>query len=79
LFRSSSNCALLTNLQGIAHVNATKKTLDDIQVLKNWPGPSKEFSEVWKTPSKIAYRNENAVRGSNIKDDADEIIWGYDV
>lgn len=52
--------------------------MDDIFVIKNWPGPSKEFTEVWKTPSKIAYRSENS-HMTNIKDDADEIIWGYDV
>ena len=70
----------MTNVytQGISHVNATKKTLEDIQVVKNWPGPSKEFSEVLKTPSKIAYRSENQ-GAANLKDDAEEIIWGYDV
>ena len=56
---------------GISHVNATKKTIDDIQVIKNWPGPSKEFSEVWKTPSKIAYRSENK-NARNLADDAQE-------
>jgi hypothetical protein len=65
-------------LSGISHVNATKTSIDDIQVIKNWPGPSKEFSEVWKTPSKIAYRSEN-LNARNLKEDAEEIVWGYDV
>lgn len=70
--------ALTNSFKGISHVTATKKSVDDILVIKNWPGPSKEFSEVWKTPSKIAYRSENG-HLKNIRADAEEVIWGYDV
>lgn len=49
-------------------------------VINNWPGPSKEYTEVWKTPSKIAYRTENlSIGNENISAAGPEVIWGYDV
>jgi molecular chaperone DnaK (HSP70) len=43
--------------------------LEDIHVIRTWPGKDGE----WKTPTRIAYASEN--RKSEIKED----LWGYQV
>lgn len=63
----------------MSHVDSTKSKLEDIQVIRNWPGPSKEFDEVWKTPSKIAYRAENIEGLDKAKARGGTEIWGYQV
>jgi hypothetical protein len=35
------------------------KTISDITVIQNWPGPAKDAESAWKTPSRIAYHLEN--------------------
>jgi molecular chaperone DnaK (HSP70) len=55
-------------------VNSTKKSIDDIDIIRSWPGPSKEADEVWKAPSKIAYLEDNR----NVKKMAAQ-QWGYQV
>lgn len=46
-----------------------KADLEDINVIRDWPGKDGE----WKTPSRIAYAFEN--RKSDLKQD----LWGYQV
>ncbi|QDS75963.1 hypothetical protein FKW77_003710 [Venturia effusa] len=48
-----------TTFTGVSIVYSTKKSADDVEVIRRWPGPSKHADEVWKTPSIIAYREDN--------------------
>ena len=48
------------------------KTLDDIQVIRDWPGPARVDDLAWKTPSRIAYRTGNG------PENVDE-LWGFGV
>ncbi|TID18547.1 heat shock 70 kDa protein 12A [Venturia nashicola] len=77
--RNEALDVLLTQNLGISHVDSTKSKLEDIQVIRNWPGPSKEFDEVWKTPSKIAYRADNTEGLDGAKARGKTEIWGYQV
>ncbi|KAF7191493.1 Heat shock protein SSA4 [Pseudocercospora fuligena] len=52
---------------GISFVTTDKTELEDISVIRTWPGKDGE----WKTPTRIAYRTENP------KLQADS--WGYQV
>ncbi|KAJ5176311.1 uncharacterized protein N7482_002188 [Penicillium canariense] len=63
-----------TTFTGVSYVDSTKKAIEDINVIRTWPGPSREQDETWKTPSRIAYgqENQNSIEGNNIK-------WGYQV
>jgi molecular chaperone DnaK (HSP70) len=60
-----------TTYTGVSWVESTKKHLEDVQIIRAWPGPSKEASETWKTPSRIAYASENN-NGNTTFDQ-----WGY--
>lgn len=52
-------------------MDSTKQHVDDITVIRTWPGPSREQDESWKTPSRIAYSIENSsITGESMR-------WGY--
>lgn len=56
---------------GVSYVDSLKQHVDDINVIRTWPGPSREQDETWKTPSRIAYSVENpSIEGEAMK-------WGY--
>ena len=57
---------------GVSYVDSLKNTVDDINVIRNWPGPSRISDENWKTPSRIAY---SATGQANPTIEA----WGYTV
>ncbi|KAJ5673177.1 hypothetical protein N7507_002304 [Penicillium longicatenatum] len=60
-----------TTFTGVSYVDSLKHTIHDINVIRTWPGPSREQDETWKTPSRIAYGTENPlIDGATIK-------WGY--
>ncbi|OCK73988.1 actin-like ATPase domain-containing protein [Lepidopterella palustris CBS 459.81] len=54
-----------TTYTGISYVDSSKSSINDIQVIRTYPGPGKEGDAVWKTPSRIAYSHENADVKSN--------------
>lgn len=55
----------------MSYVNSLKNHVDDVNVIRTWPGPSREQDETWKTPSRIAYKVENpSIEG-------EETRWGY--
>ncbi|CEJ55734.1 hypothetical protein PMG11_01972 [Penicillium brasilianum] len=61
-----------TTFTGISWVDSSKKHLNDIDLIRSWPGPTREQDEVCKTPSRIAYKCENP----SISNGA---AWGYQV
>ncbi|CAI7642652.1 unnamed protein product [Penicillium manginii] len=61
-----------TTFTGVSYVDSSKNHIDDIVVIRTWPGPTREQDEVWKTPSRIAYRSENPSLG-------EAAAWGYQV
>nr|OQO22529.1 hypothetical protein B0A51_09680 [Rachicladosporium sp. CCFEE 5018] len=56
-----------TTYSGISYVTSDKKHIDDIHVVRSWPGKDGE----WKTPTRIAYASENQ------KIALEENQWGY--
>lgn len=54
-----------TTYTGISYVDSMKSSVNDIHVIRNYPGPGKEGDAVWKTPSRIAYGSENPDCNSN--------------
>ncbi|KAF2429183.1 actin-like ATPase domain-containing protein [Tothia fuscella] len=80
-----------TTFTGISWCDSRKATVKDVEVLKKWPGPSKgRQTDVWKTPTTIAYKSENAQinASGNTKDrspkarkdsESDSCFWGYQV
>ncbi|KAF1983181.1 actin-like ATPase domain-containing protein [Aulographum hederae CBS 113979] len=60
-----------TTFTGVSYVPSTKSSIKDINIIRSWPGPSKEADEAWKTPSRIAYASENMGAYGN--------HWGYQV
>ena len=66
-------------LTGVALVDSTQTSLEDIDVYRNWPGKAKGQHEIWKTPSKIAYRHENTHVRIMSSSNKDEEIWGYHI
>lgn len=46
-------------------MDSSKSSINDIQVIRTYPGPGKEGDAVWKTPSRIAYKDENPDFKSN--------------
>jgi hypothetical protein len=62
----------LTNLRaGVSYVTSDKTSIDDIDVIRTWPGDGRPVEGNWKTPTVIAYGAENrgAIRNH----------WGYEV
>ncbi|KAK2743029.1 hypothetical protein FQN57_004985 [Myotisia sp. PD_48] len=60
-----------TTFSGVSYVSTTKSDIDDISVITSWPGVGHNSETVYKTPSRIAYPDENP----KIKD----IKWGFQV
>lgn len=58
-------------LAGVSFVTTDKTSIDDVNVIRTWPGRDGE----WKTPTRIAYAEENQ-RGRNA---LRENAWGYQV
>ena len=52
-------------------MSTDKHDINDIVVINNWPGPSRETETIFKTPSRIAYASEN----KSIQSDR----WGFQV
>ena len=44
-------------------------------MIRTWPGPSKDADQVWKTPSRIAYPDENPKKLKS----GSVVPWGYQV
>ncbi|KAF7196935.1 Heat shock 70 kDa protein 12B [Pseudocercospora fuligena] len=60
-----------TTYTGVSYIFTTgdsAKTLEDVNVIQNWPGTTGG----WKTPSRIAYAEEN-------EDELDSNVWGFEV
>lgn len=51
-------------------MSTDKNDINDIVVINNWPGPSRDTETVFKTPSRIAYASENRTRTNR---------WGFQV
>lgn len=49
---------------------AHEKTLEDIQSIRDWPGPGRDADYAWKTPSRIAYAEHNEQSKNQ---------WGFEV
>ncbi|KAJ5708930.1 hypothetical protein N7493_010264 [Penicillium malachiteum] len=61
-----------TTFTGVSYVDSSKNHINDITVIRTWPGPTREQDEVCKTPSRIAYKCENPSL-------SEEAAWGYQV
>ncbi|KAJ6024300.1 hypothetical protein N7540_005097 [Penicillium herquei] len=61
-----------TTFTGVSYVDSSKNHIDDITVIRTWPGPTREADEVCKTPSRIAYERENPSLSNGA-------AWGYQV
>ncbi|KAF2812375.1 actin-like ATPase domain-containing protein [Mytilinidion resinicola] len=53
-----------TTYTGISYVDSSKTSINDIHVIRTYPGPG-GADAVWKTPSRIAYRSENQESNAN--------------
>ncbi|KAK0654927.1 hypothetical protein B0T16DRAFT_432585 [Cercophora newfieldiana] len=60
-----------TTFTGISYVTSDKTSANDIDVLRTWPGNGCPVEGNWKTPSVIAYKQENPSATRN--------RWGYEV
>jgi len=60
-----------TTFTGISFVTSDKTSVNDIDVLRTWPGNGCPVEGNWKTPSVIAYKSENP--------SASRDRWGYEV
>ncbi|KAK3897524.1 hypothetical protein C8A05DRAFT_19735 [Staphylotrichum tortipilum] len=60
-----------TTFTGVSYVTSDKTSIDDIDVIRTWPGDGRPVEGNWKTPTIIAYTTEN--RG------ATRNHWGYEV
>ncbi|GIZ48282.1 hypothetical protein CKM354_001135000 [Cercospora kikuchii] len=58
-----------TTYSGVSFVTTDKASLEDIHVIRTWPGKDGE----WKTPTRIAYASENRKAALN------QNLWGYQV
>ncbi|EPS39914.1 hypothetical protein H072_6309 [Dactylellina haptotyla CBS 200.50] len=59
-----------TTFTGVSYTTSDKASVDDIVVVKTWPGPGAPVEGNWKTPTVIAYGSENG---------QDRNSWGYQV
>ncbi|RAH43079.1 Hsp70 family protein [Aspergillus brunneoviolaceus CBS 621.78] len=60
-----------TTFTGASYVSSRGLSLENITVIKTWPGNARNIDTVSKTPSRIAYATEN---GKAARD-----LWGYQV
>ncbi|KAL2156293.1 hypothetical protein VTH82DRAFT_1038 [Thermothelomyces myriococcoides] len=60
-----------TTFTGISYVTSDKTSIDDIDVIRTWPGDGRPVEGNWKTPTVIAYESENRRTRRN--------LWGYEV
>ncbi|KAK3374126.1 hypothetical protein B0T24DRAFT_577000 [Lasiosphaeria ovina] len=60
-----------TTFTGVSFVTSDKTNVDDIDVIRTWPGDGGPVEGNWKTPTVIAYGSENNNEGRN--------RWGYEV
>ncbi|KAL2181474.1 uncharacterized protein P884DRAFT_281709 [Thermothelomyces heterothallicus CBS 202.75] len=60
-----------TTFTGVSYVTSDKTSIDDIDVIRTWPGDGRPVEGNWKTPTVIAYEAEN--RGARRNH------WGYEV
>ncbi|KAL2164318.1 hypothetical protein VTH06DRAFT_3534 [Thermothelomyces fergusii] len=60
-----------TTFTGVSYVTSDKTSIDDIDVIRTWPGDGRPVEGNWKTPTVIAYGAEN--RGARRNH------WGYEV
>ncbi|KAL3480533.1 hypothetical protein BJX99DRAFT_266451 [Aspergillus californicus] len=58
-----------TTYTGASYVSTRGKGIDDIVLIKSWPGPARHSEVVLKSPSRIAYASENGGKHR----------WGYQV
>lgn len=56
---------------GVSYVTSDKTSIDDIDVIRTWPGDGRPVEGNWKTPTVIAYGAENRSARRN--------HWGYEV
>lgn len=56
---------------GVSYVASDKTSVDDIDVIRTWPGEGRPVEGNWKTPTIIAYASENKRANRN--------RWGYEV
>ncbi len=56
---------------GVSFVTSDKTSINDIDVIRTWPGDGRPVEGSWKTPTVIAYPQEN----KNIS----RTHWGYEV
>ncbi len=56
---------------GVSYVTSDKTSIDDIDVIRTWPGDGRPVEGNWKTPTVIAYGAENRSASRN--------HWGYEV
>jgi molecular chaperone DnaK (HSP70) len=56
---------------GVSYVTSDKTSIDDIDVIRTWPGDGRPVEGNWKTPTVIAYGAENRNARRN--------HWGYEV
>lgn len=55
----------------MSYVTTDKTSIDDIDVIRTWPGDGRPVEGNWKTPTVIAYRAENRRTSRD--------HWGYEV
>ncbi|KAK3897932.1 heat shock protein SSA3 [Staphylotrichum tortipilum] len=60
-----------TTFTGVSYVTSDKTSIDDIDVIRTWPGDGRPVEGNWKTPTVIAYGAENRGASRN--------YWGYEV
>ncbi|KAK4108030.1 actin-like ATPase domain-containing protein [Canariomyces notabilis] len=60
-----------TTFTGVSYVTSDKTSIDDIDVIRTWPGDGRPVEGNWKTPTVIAYNSENRGACRN--------HWGYEV
>jgi molecular chaperone DnaK (HSP70) len=60
-----------TTFTGVSYVTSDKTSIDDIDVIRTWPGDGRPVEGNWKTPTVIAYGAENRSANRN--------HWGYEV
>ncbi|KAK3387751.1 hypothetical protein B0H63DRAFT_542149 [Podospora didyma] len=48
-----------TTFTGVSYVTSDKTSVDDIDVIRTWPGDGRPVEGNWKTPTIIAYATEN--------------------
>lgn len=58
---------MLTYSSGVSYVTTDKSSIDDINIITKWPG---DPNTSWKTPTRIAYKQENPTLQSN--------KWGFE-